>query len=193
MIELTKSQQINKDEINKISGELAQLKHVKGESVFMTDPEGNRIEFKATEDGANIVFTRDESGRSIAIEERTNGTKLYHISSDNTGLPSSHELREDQTEIVYFYNATGSLQHFVELRPNGDRVSNVISEDGSIYSMEQKQIGGIIFQAWTHKNNEPKEGMIWLHPDGEVSTHGDSKVIAELFNKFARFLDGVRA
>lgn len=188
MIELTK----NSNEISKISGELLQLRHIEGKSVFMTDPEGNRIEFKTTDDGSNIFFTKDESGRSIAIEERKNGTRLYHISSDNTGLPSSHEVRSDETEIVYFYNALGNLQHFVELKPNGDRVSTVISDKGSIYSMEQKQIGGIIFQAWTRKDNEPKEGMIWLHPDGEISTHGDKDVVSELYNRFSRFLDGVK-
>lgn len=188
MLELTR----NSGEVAKISGEVLQLKHLRGESVFMTDPEGNRIEFKTTGDGTNIVFTRDETGRSIAIEERPNGTKLYHISSDNTGLPSSHEVRADQTEVVYFYDSKGSLQHFVELRPNGDRVSTILSENGSIYSIEQKQIGGIIFQAWIHKGTEPKDGMIWLHPDGEVSTHGDKEVVSELFCKFSRFLDGVR-
>lgn len=188
MIELTNSL----SPVTKTSEELLQLKHVKGESVFMTDPEGNRMEFKVTDDGTNIVFTKDEGGRAIAIEERVNGTKIYHISKDNTGLPSSHELRADQTEIVYFYNAKGNLQHFVELRPNGDRVSTIISENGSIYSMDQKQIGGVIFQAWVNLENETKEGMVWLLPDGEVSTHGDQTIIDELFTKFSRFLDGVR-
>ena len=188
MIELTKET----SKLTTVADELLQLKHIKGTSNFMTDPEGNRIEFKTTSDGASIVFTKDENGRSIAIEERANGTKLYHISCDNTGLPSSHEVRTDNTEIVYFYNSTGILEHFVELKPNGDRVSNIISDKGSIYSMEQKQIGGIVFQAWTRKNNEPKEGMIWLHPDGEVSTHGHKEVISELFTKFAKFLDGVK-
>lgn len=176
----------------KISEELLQLQHIKGESVFMTDPEGNRMEFKTTSDGTSIVFTRDESGRAIAIEERADGTRLYHISKDNTGLPSSHELRAaDQAEIVYFYNSTGNLQHFVELRPNGDRVSTIISEN-SIYSMEQRQIGGILFKAWISSANEKKEGMVWLLPDGEVTLHGDTDVVDELFTKFSRFLDGVR-
>ena len=188
MTELTKST----NEVKPISTELLQLKYIKGESVYMTDTEGNRIEFKTTDEGARMVFTRDETGRSIAIEERTNGAKLYHISSDNTGLPSSHEIRSDQTEIVYFYNALGSLQHFVELRPNGDRVSTLILENGSIFSIEQKQIGGIVFQGWVHKDKDSKEGMVWLHPDGEISTHGDKAVVAELFTRFSRFLDGVR-
>ena len=178
--------------VTKISDELLQIQHIKGESVFMTDPEGNRIEFKTTADGTSIVFTRDENGRAIAIEERINGTRLYHISKDNTGLPSSHELRAtDQTEIVYFYNAVGNLQHFVELRSSGDRVSTIISEN-TVFSMEQRQIGGIIFKAWIGNANEKKEGMIWLLPDGEVTTYGDSSVVEELFTKFSRFLDGVR-
>ena len=188
MIELTN----NACEISKISGEILQLRHLKGESVFMTDPEGNKVEFKIVEDGTSIVFTRDENGKSIAIEERPNGTRLYHISKDNTGLPSSHEIRTDETQVVYFYNSFGNLQHFVELKPNGDRISTVISDNGSIYSMEQKQIGGIIFQAWINSKFGPKEGMIWLHSDGEVSTHGDKAVVSELFSKFSRFLDGVR-
>lgn len=177
---------------NEIRGELVQLRHIKGESVYMTDPEGNKIELKTTPDGTNIVFTKDEAGRRIAIEERANGTKLYHISSDNTGLPSSHEVRADKTEIVYFYDVSGSLQHFVELKPNGDRISTLVSKDGSMYSMEQKQIGGIVFQGWIVSKNAPKEGMIWLHPDGEISSYGDAVVTSEIFRKFSRFLDGVR-
>lgn len=174
-----------------ISCDLVQLKHIKGQSFFMTDPEENKIEIKVTEDGTRIVFTKDENGKSFAIEERANGTKLYHISSDNTGLPSSHEIREDQTQVVYFYNAHGNLKHFVEIKPNGDRVSTLIGEEGSIYSIEQKQIGGIIFQAWKAQGNEPKEGMIWLHPDGDVTTHGDQMIVSDLFSKFPRFLDGI--
>jgi len=187
MLELTNSSNIVKE----ISSELLQLKHVKGESVFITDPEGNKIEFRTTEDGARIAFTKDEVGRGIAIEERANGTKLYHISSDSTGLPSSHEVRTDDTEIVYFYDSKGSLQHFVELKSNGDRVSTIVSDNGSIYSVEQKQIGGIVFQAWVRDNVDPKEGMIWLHPDGEVSTHGDEGTIKQISRKFSKFLDGV--
>jgi len=190
MIELTNNVN-NKEELKPISNSLVQLKHIVGESVYMTDPEGSRIEIKTSRDGTQIVFAVDESGKSLAIEHRPNGTKLYHISNDCTGLPSSHEIREDKSEIVYFYNALGALQHFVELKPNGDRVSTIISEDGSICSVEQKQIGGIIFQAWLHVNKEPKDGMIWLHPDGEISTHGDKNVVAELLKKFSRFLDGV--
>ena len=187
MIELTNST----EQITQTSTELLQLKHLKGDSIFMTDPEGKIIECKKTGDGSRIVITKDETGRSIAIEERANGAKLYHISSDSTGLPSSHEVREDQTEIVYFYNANGNLQHFVELRPNGDRVSTAISENGSIFSVEQKQIGGIVFQGWVKDENESKEGMIWLHPDGEVSTHGNKDINSELIRRFSRFLDGV--
>ena len=171
--------------------ELVQLKHIKGDSVFMEDPEGKIIEIKTTNDGTKIIFTKDESDRSIAIEERINGTKLYHISKDCAGLPSTHEIRNDQTEIVYFYNAQGYLQHFVELKPNGDRISTLLNQDGSIYSMQQKQVGGIIFQGWLRLVNEPKEGLIWLRPDGDITTHGDKIVIDEMFKKFAKFLDGV--
>jgi hypothetical protein len=188
MLEVTNNTNIVKKEV---PSEILQLKHIKGESIFITDPEGNKMEFRTTEDGARIAFTKDEVGRGIAIEERTNGTKLYHISSDSTGLPSSHELRTDDTEIIYFYDAKGILQHFVELKANGDRVSTIISENGSIYSVEQKQVGGIIFQAWVRENNDPREGMIWLHPDGEVSTHGDDGVIKQITRKFSKFLDGV--
>ena len=188
MIELTK----NTNELTQIAPALVQLRHISGESVYISDPEGNKIEIKTTLDGSKIVFTKDEEGRSLAIEERANGTKLYHISKDSTGLPSSHEVREDQTEIVYFYNQEGSLKHFVELKPNGDRISTVMGQEGSIYSIDQKQIGGIVFQAWVPKNNDTKEGLVWLHPEGDVSTHGDKEIIAELLNKFSRFLDGVR-
>ena len=62
---------------------------------------------------------------------------------------------------------------------------------GSVYSIEQKQLGGIIFQAWIQKNGDLREGTVWLHPDGEVSTHGDDEIISVLFSKFRRFLDGV--
>ena len=188
MIELTK----NTNELIEITPALVQLKHISGESIYINDPEGNKIEIKTTSDGTKIVFTKDEEGRSLAIEERANGTKLYHISKDSTGLPSSHEIRKDQTEIVYFYNQEGSLKHFVELKPNGDRISTVMGPEGSIYSIDQKQIGGIVFQAWISKDTEMKEGLVWLHPEGEVSTHGDEEVISELLNKFSRFLDGVR-
>ena len=191
MIELTNNI-CSPNETKPISEEMVQLRHLKSESFFMTDPEGNKIEFKKTNDGTEVVFTKDENGKVLAIEERPNGTKLYHISSDSTGLPSSHEIRADQTEIIYFYNALGFLQHFVELRTNGDRVSTLIGENGSIISIEQKQIGGIVFQAWLRFGDEPKEGMIWLHPDGEVSTHGDSDVITELFSRFPKFFDGVK-
>lgn len=189
MIELTPN--ASRVGIAKISNELLQLRHLDGESVFISDPEGQVIEFKTTDDGSRIAFTHDETGRCIAIEERTNGTKLYHISSDGTGLPSSHEIRDDNTEIVYFYDSRGALQHFVELKPNGDRVSTIISEGGSIYSVEQKQIGGVIFQAWMKKDLESKEGIVWLHPDGDVSKYGDEGVIKEIFKKFSKFLDGV--
>ena len=190
MIELTRNTG-NLSGLTKISDKVIQLSHLKGESVFMTDPEGNRIEMKVTEDGTKVVFTRDEEEKSIEIEERENGTKLYHISSDSTGLPSSHEIRPDKTEVVYFYGLEGNLQHFVEIRPNGDRVSTLFGDNGSIFSIEQKQIGGIVFSAWLNKNNETKEGMIWLHPDGEISKHGDESVIAELFTRYPKFFDGV--
>ena len=189
MIELTKNAS-NLSEISTLSSAVVQLSHIKGESVFISDPEGNRIEIKTTVDGGKIIFTKDEGGRSIALEERENGTKLYHISCDSTGLPSSHEIRPDQTEIVYFYNAVGSLQHFVELKPNGDRVSTILSE-GSIYSIEQKMVGGIIFSGWHRNSNDPKEGMIWLQPDGEVSTYGDEKIITEILSRFPKYLDGI--
>src|SRR3989338_11308819 len=164
-MELTK----NTNELTETTPALVQLKHISGESVSISDPEGNKIEVKTTSDGTKVVFTKDEEGRSLAIEERANGTKLYHISKDSTGLPSSHEIREDQTEIVYFYNLEGNLKHFVELKPNGDRISTVMGPEGSIYSIDQKQVGGVVFQAWISKNNETKEGLVWLHPDGEVS------------------------
>ena len=191
MIELTQNQN-NFQERDKIPGELIQLRHIKGESVFIVDPDENKIEIRTTDDGAKIVFTKDETGRGLAIEERANGTKLYHISSDSTGLPSSHEIRPDNTEIVYFYNSFGRLQHFVELKPNGDRVSTILCEGGFIYSIEQKMIGGIIFQGWLNKNQEPKEGMVWLHVDGDVTIHGDKSVVSDLFSKFSKFLDGVQ-
>lgn len=188
MMELTK----NTTELTEIALALVQLKHISGESVHISDPDGNKIEIKTTLDGSKIVFTKDEEGRSLAIEERANGTKLYHISKDSTGLPSSHEVREDKTEIVYFYNKDGNLKHFVELKPNGDRISTVMGPEGSIYSIDQKQIGGIVFQAWIPKGKEIKEGLVWLHPEGEVSIHGDKEVVSEILNKFSRFLDGVR-
>jgi len=188
MIELTK----NTNELTQIAPALVQLRHISGESVYISDPEGNKIEIKTTLDGSKIIFTKDEEGRSLAIEERSNGTKLYHISKDSTGLPSSHEVREDQTEIVYFYNLEGNLKHFVELKPNGDRISTIIGPQGSIYSIDQKQIGGIVFQGWVPKGNDTKEGLVWLHPEGDVSTQGDKEIITELLNKFSRFLDGVR-
>ena len=188
MIELTKSS----NELIEATSALVQLKHVSGESIYISDPEGNKIEIKTTSEGTKIVFTKDEEGRTLAIEERANGTKLYHISKDSTGLPSTHEIRDDQTELVYFYNQEGNLKHFVELKPNGDRISTVMGLEGSIYSIDQKQIGGIVFQAWIPKNNETREGLVWLHPEGEVSTHGDKEIVSELLNKFSRFLDGVR-
>jgi len=185
MIELSQ----NKTNQEPLSKEIVQLNHIQGETFFMIDPEGGTIEFKKTAD-RTIVFTRDDKGKVVGIENRENGTKLYHISSDSTGLPSSHEIRTDNTEVVYFYDEEGRVQHFVELKPNGDRISTIISKDGSLYSINQKQIGGIVFQAW-HRTNEPKEGMIWLHPDGEVSTHGDIVILHELKAKFPKFLDGV--
>ena len=188
MLELTK----NTNEIAEIAPTLVQLRHISGKSVFISDPEGNQIEIKTGSNGTKIIFTKDEEGRSLAIEERTNGTKIYHISKDSTGLPSSHEVREDKTEIVYFYNQEGNLKHFVELKPNGDRISTVMGPGGSIYSIDQKQIGGIVFQAWIPKGDDTKEGLVWLHPEGDVTTHGDTEVISELLNKFSRFLDGVR-
>ena len=189
MIELI--QNTTKSDVISLSEEVVQLSHVRGESIFINDPEGNKIEIKTTDDGRKIVFTRDEGGRSIAIEERDNGTKLYHISCDSAGLPSSHEVRLDRTEIVYFYNASGILQHFVELRPNGDRVSTILTGNESIYSIEQKQIGGIVFTGWQRNKNNPKEAMVWLHPDGDVSTYGDDEVVVQLFSKFSKYLDGV--
>lgn len=170
--------------------EILQIRKFKGSSVYITDPEGKRLEIKTTEDGTRLVLTEDENGKSLAIEERANGTKIYHVSSDNSGLPSSHEVRPDQTEIVYFYNEKGTLQHFVELKTNGDRISTVLTENGSIFSIEQKKLGGIVFQAWV-KDAQPKEAMIWLHTDGEISSHGDKEVIQALQKRFSKFLDGV--
>ena len=178
------------NEICQVSSPLVQLRHVSGKSVFMRDPNGNHIEIKTAVDGTKIIFTQDEEGRTLAIEERKDGTKLYHISKDSTGLPSSHEIRQDQTEVVYFYNSQGSLQHYVELKPNGDRVSTVVGRSGAVYSIEQKQVGGIVFQCWISGDNDLKEGMIWLHPEGEVSTYGDKEIISDLSKKFSRFLDG---
>lgn len=190
MIELTKKQE-NNQEIEKKIEPIAQLRNVKGNSVYITDPEGNRLEIKTTNYGSQIVFTQDEAGKSLAIEERENGIKFYHISSDSTGLPSSHEIRPDQTEIIYFYDVNGNLQHYVEMKPNGDRISTLLGVHGSIYSIEQRQIGGTVFQVWLNEKNETKEGMLWLHPDGEVSTYGKKEAINELIKKFGRFLDGV--
>lgn len=187
MLELTKD-----SVTNTIANEIVQLSHVKGESVFITDPEGKRIEFKYTEDGSTMVFTKDEEGRGLAIEERSNGAKLYHISSDSTGLPSTHEIKEDQTEIIYFYDSVGSLQHFVEMKTNGDRVSTILDKNGSMYSIEQKQVGGIIFKAWKIEENETKEGLVWLHQDGDISEFGAESVVSELYTRFSKFLDGVR-
>jgi len=174
-----------------ISNEIVQISHIKGESVFMTDPEGKRIEVKYTEQGSKIVFTRDSEGRAIAIEERVNGTKLYHISSDSSGLPSSHEIKDDQNEIVYFYDVVGKLQHFVELKNNGDRISTIL-DINLMYSIEQKQLGGIVFKAWKVTPEETFEGMVWLHQDGEVTEYGTEDVIADIYAKFSRFLDGAR-
>lgn len=189
MTNLTKEKsELKKEEI--LSNRLVQLKNIKIPSFFITDPEGGKIEIKKTED-RHIVFTSDGTGKALAIEERTNGTKLYHISEDSTGLPSSHEIRPDKIEIVYFYNKEGVLQHFVELKSNGDRVSTILGQNGTLYSIDQKQIGGIVFQAWIRDGKAPKEGMIWLHPDGEVSTYGNKSVILELKSRFARFLDGI--
>lgn len=186
MIELTQN-----TKTEPISNDIVQLSHIKGDTIFMTDPEGSQIEIRTTKD-RKIVFTKDNQGHTIAIENRNNGTRLYHISSDATGLPSSHEIRKDKTEIVYFYNQDGKVQHLVELKPNGDRISTIIMNNGSLYSIEQKQIGGIIFQAWLRsEDKEPKEGMIWLHPDGELSIHGNTSVICDLKARFSKFLDGV--
>ena len=185
MLELTKN---TIKENNKVSSNLVQLTHIKGESVFMTDTDGKRIEIKYTEDGSKVVFTQDEDGRGLAIEERINGSKLYHISSDSAGLPSTHEIKEDNTELVYFYDSTGRLQHFVELKTNGDRVSTILDKAGAMFSIEQKQIGGIIFKLW----KESKEGMVWLHQDGDVTEYGDKEIVSDLYTKFSRFLDGVK-
>ena len=111
MLEIAKNINIKTD--TKSSDEIPQLKNTSGKSVFITDPEGNKIEIKTISDGTKIVFTKDENGKSLAIEERINGTKLYHISKDSTGLPSTHEIRSDLTELIYFYNTCGKLQHFL--------------------------------------------------------------------------------
>lgn len=191
MIELTGSQK-KECEVNKLSENIVQLRNVQGNSVYITDPEGNMLEIKSTDCGSQIVFTKDEAGKALAIEERENGTRLYHISSDSTGLPSTHEVRPDQTEIIYFYDTQGKLQHFVELKTNGDRISTLLGVNGTIYCIEQRQIGGIIFQVWLNENNKTQEGMVWLHSDGDISKYGDIEAIEEIFKKFSRFLDGVR-
>lgn len=188
MLELTRN-----EVTTSVANEIVQLSHIKGESVFVTDPEGKRIEFKYTTDGSTMVFTKDEEGRGLAIEERANGAKLYHISSDSTGLPSTHEIKEDQTEIIYFYDSVGTLQHFVEMKTNGDRISTILDKNGSMYSIEQKQVGGVVFKAWKTNEAEVKEGMVWLHQDGDVSEYGDNEVVSELYSRFAKFLDGVRS
>ena len=193
MAELTKLINNNIAAIEKnIACELMQLNHLNIDSVFLTDPEGKRIEIKSNKE-RSIGFSKDENGKSVAIETRKNGTKVYHISKDHLGLPSSHEVRTDKTEIVYFYNSEGELQHFVELKPNGDRISTILNKDGSLYSIEQKQIGGIVFQAWIRNKKVQGEGMIWLHPDGEITTYGNENVILELKSRFAKFLDGIAA
>ncbi len=192
MTELTRNIENTLSPSIPMSKEVLQLSHIKGQSTFMTDPEGGQLEVKLSEDGNKFVFTRDEEGKTLAIEERKNGSRLYHISSDATGLPSSHEIRLDKTEIVYFFNVFGNLQHYVELRPNGDRVSTILADNGSVYSIEQRQIGGILFHGWLNRNQDPKQGMVWLHTDGEISTHGDEEVAKDLMTKFSRFLDGIK-
>ena len=189
MTELTKATSLNP--IKSIAEELIQLAHIKGESVFITDPEGGRIEIKTTQNG-KIVLTNDEKGNAVAIEERLDGTVLYHVAMDSAGLPSSHEIRPDSTQIIYFYGSKGTLQHFVELKSNGDRISTILGKDNTMYSMEQKQVGGIMFKAWVTNENEVKEGLVWLQHDGSVSTFGDKAVINDLYAKFAKFLDGVQ-
>lgn len=153
----------------------------------MTDEEGQTLAFSRTEDGNQIIFTKDTEGVDVAVEHTIDGGKIFHLSQDSKGLPAMHEFRPDGTEVMYLLDANKKLEKSVETKTNGDKVTTWYYANGDVLVQEQRQTDGIVFKL---TSNEEKEALVWLHADGSAQSYGDKNLTEKLKLIFAVYLDG---
>ena len=153
---------------------------------FISDGEGQKLGFTKTDDGSNIIFTKDLEGIDVAIEHYPDGTKVFHMEKDSKGLPAMHEFKPDGTEFIYLFDAEKRLEKMVEMKTNGDKLTTWFSPKGETITQEQRQQGGILFSM----QNDSDRAMIWLQADGSVEASGNEILRAHIKLVFSKFLDG---
>lgn len=153
---------------------------------MVSDGEGQKLGFTKTNDGNNIIFTKDLEGIDVAIEHYPDGTKVFHMERDSKGLPAMHEFKPDGTEFIYLFDIEKRLEKMVQMKTNGDKITTWFSPKGETITQEQRQQGGILFSM---QGNEQKS-LIWLKIDGSLETSGHPQLIAHLKLVFSKFLDG---
>lgn len=153
---------------------------------LVSDGEGKKLGFTKTNDGNNIIFTKDLEGIDVAIEHYPDGTKVFHMERDSKGLPAMHEFKPDGTEFIYLFDVEKRLEKMVQMKTNGDKVTTWFSPKGETITQEQRQQGGILFSM---QGNEQK-ALIWLKVDGSLESSGYPQLIAHLKLVFSKFLDG---
>ncbi len=153
---------------------------------FISDGEGQKLGFTKTDDGSNIIFTKDLEGIDVAIEHYPDGTKVFHMEKDSKGLPAMHEFKPDGTEFIYLFDAEKRLEKMVEMKTNGDKLTTWFSPKGETITQEQRQQGGILFSM----QSSSERAMIWLKADGSIEASGNEQLTAHIKLVFSKFLDG---
>ncbi|MDA0772176.1 MAG: hypothetical protein O3C63_04460 [Cyanobacteria bacterium] len=156
---------------------------------YISDGEGQKLGFSKTDEGNNIIFTKDLEGIDVAIEHYPDGTKVFHMEKDSKGLPAMHEFKPDGTEYIYLFDAAKRLEKMVEMKTNGDKVTTWFSIKGESITQEQRQQGGILFSM----SGNGQKAMIWLRVDGSIESNGYPMLIAHIKIVFSKFLDGLEA
>lgn len=154
---------------------------------YISDGEGQKLGFSKTDDGNNIIFTKDLEGIDVAIEHYPDGTKVFHMEKDSKGLPAMHEFKPDGTEYIYLFDAGKRLEKMVEMKTNGDKVTTWFSVKGESISQEQRQQGGILFAMQC----KDQKATVWLQADGSIESSGYPQLIAHIKLVFSKFLDGL--
>ncbi|MDD9899258.1 MAG: hypothetical protein OXU45_09710 [Candidatus Melainabacteria bacterium] len=154
---------------------------------FISDGEGQTLGFSKTDEGNNIIYTKDLEGIDVAIEHYPDGTKVFHMEKDSKGLPAMHEFKPDGTEYIYLFDSKKRLEKMVEMKTNGDKVTTWFSVRGESIRQEQRQQGGILFSMESKGN----KATVWLRIDGSIESSGYPQLIAHLKMVFSKFLDGL--
>ncbi len=154
---------------------------------YVSDDEGQILGFNKLSNGSNVVYTTDRDGIEVAIEHCIDGTKIFHMTQDSKGLPAMHEIRPDGAEFIYLFDTERKLEKMIEVKSNGDKVTQWFSNQGDVIIQEQRQKGGILFSMYTA---DSEKALIWLHTDGKLEKFGSETLQGHLTKVFAKFLDG---